>query len=262
MFESEQSRAILTVCGAFLLDTDPSKADDQTLSDRCAALFGIQAADLRPLAEVVLRELRTTGAWSAFLESVQQLRATCSDDRLREVIDVLMTISLEDNQYEHSENRMIFALGREWDIHLDDSDGQEQWSVLTDSRTPAGSSWTAVHDLAVLYVALAHRTDRILSADEVEAIRQKLSEWLPESLPGEVSLILEEAIEAYGAGSHDEMLESAFRSVTESVPKHQRKAVLNDLMFVARADNVVLVEERELIARIAAAWAIDVSGID
>ena len=87
---------------------------------------------------------------------------------------------------------------------------------------------------------------------------------MPDSIPADVNRIVSEAMIAYSEGDHDAMVESAVSNLQEAVPEHQRRAVLNDLMFIARADKVVLVEEKEMIAKlaVAVAWDIDPSSID
>jgi hypothetical protein len=63
-----------------------------------------------------------------------------------------------------------------------------------------------------------------LSQEEIDAITLKLAEWLPAALPSDVLNVVGDALTAYAEGLSDE---------------------------------VVLVEEKALIARLAERWSVD-----
>lgn len=258
---SDEVKATIAICLAFFQDTrlPASFADD--VSDCCAPFLGLDKPSVLTVAEREEVALNSTGRWSHLMDAVDTLRRAQDDGRLHELLELLTDVSLADGRYEHEENQLIATLARLWDLHESPVEAGAAWSVLqAPSVTP--TEWHPIHDLAVLYIGIAHRTDNELTADEVAAITRKLAEWLPDSLPDDVTNVIESAMSAYSRGDHDRILDNAMHAVEASVPDHQRSAVLNDLMYIARADRVVLVEERNLIARIAQAWGIDPSTIE
>jgi len=192
-------------------------------------------------------------------EAVRELGSRYAMKVLREFLHDLVALALHDDWYAHQEGRFISAVARRWSIHPADDERVRLWSVM-DSHVP-DSGWTPLHDLAVLYIALAHQSDDDLSQQELDAIAKKLSEWLPAAIPGDVGAIVAEALRTYAVGDERSLVREAVARLRISVPPHQRAAIFSDLEYIARADNVVLVEERTLIAELANAWDVEIAGL-
>ncbi len=207
------------------------------------------------------------GANADLLISVQTLRDLLSVDALRDLLADLVVFALEDDRFESGEAALISAIRRAWDVNsgeavraasanVSDDIRDRLWSVLGNDGA-AGTNWTPVHDLALVYIYVAHRSDGELQRDEVDAITRKLAEWLPSALPSDVLNVVDEALRRYARGETDELLKQSLDRVVATVPVHQRPSVIRDLEYVAAADNVVLVEERQLIAALADRWGLE-----
>ena len=182
-------------------------------------------------------------------------RQLAHTDRER-LLAELINFALKDDLLDSTESKLINQIARGWDMHppvLDES-SRRHWSLLN----PSGrSDWSPIHDLALVYIGLAHRADRDLVPDEIEAIKLKIAEWLPASIPSDVTTIVRKALGRYSENLDSAILQTAVDSVRDAIPVHQRAALLRDLMFVAEADGVILVEERAIIDNLASAWNIN-----
>lgn len=186
-------------------------------------------------------------------QAVDRLRLSVPQSLRRRVVRDLTEIGKADDHFLFAEARFIGELVDVWKASLADPDSKvATWNVLGFAIEDE-EAWTPVHDLALIYVTLAHRTDQTLSRDEVVAITKKIGEWLPNADDALLKRILHDVMRVYqtkGMAAFDE----AVKAVKAVVPVYQRKAVLDDLRYVAYADHVLLVEERVLIDKLANAW--------
>lgn len=190
--------------------------------------------------------------------AVVNVREAIPQDLRQFIVDDLVGIAMADGRFIHEESSFIGEIAQAWGVHMTaPSDGESRpWSLLTQRGEDDG--WTALHDLALIYLTLAHQTDDDLSTSEMEAIARKLNEWLPDAAEEAVLQIVQEAISVYAQGPDERVFTDSVASVRKYVPEHQRAALLADLHYVANADGVVLDEEAEMIGRLATAWEIDV----
>jgi uncharacterized tellurite resistance protein B-like protein len=117
-------------------------------------------------------------------------------------------------------------------------------------------SWSLLHDLGLIYLALAHGTDAEIAPPEADAMYEKLQTWHPDAAPERLRRVLDEVMLAYVSASHSEMLETAVSSIAQSVPVGQRVAILNDLAELAAVDGRVVVGEVEFIQALADRWGV------
>ncbi len=118
-------------------------------------------------------------------------------------------------------------------------------------------SWTNVHDLALIYLALTHGADAELDPSEVTVMSQKLGDWVPPSSKNKISDILNQVMLVYLGESRTQMLDTSVASLREAMPKGQRIAILNDLADMASADGTIVPGEVGFIQRLAAQWEVD-----
>jgi uncharacterized tellurite resistance protein B-like protein len=162
------------------------------------------------------------------------------------ILDDLMDIALADDVFRNAESDFIKRLSDRWDVRPSEEIGATDDFTILDKGDIDGG-WTPIHDLALVYLTVAHRPDRDLSIEEVEAITRKLSEWMPEKNDSEIFLIVQGAMNIYGDGADETTLHESIEALRRYVPEHQRVALIEDLEYVAKADGVVLDEERSLI---------------
>ena len=191
-------------------------------------------------------------------EAVRELGVRFEPDLLRQFLHDLVALALHDDWYHHEEGRFVSAVARRWDLHPADEERVRLWSVM-DSHLSDGE-WTALHDLAIVYIALAHQSDDDLDHNELDAIARKVAEWLPAAIPDDVGAIVAEALRSYAEDRERSIMRDAVLRLKASVPAHQRAAIVADLEYIARADDVVLVEEKAIIAELARAWDVELAG--
>ncbi len=206
-----------------------------------------------------LSDLRNGDGKRVLGDAVRELAERNEPHVLRQFLLDLVDLALHDDWYAHEEGRFISAVARRWNLHPADDDRTRLWSVMSSQLTEG--QWTALHDLAVVYIALAHQSDDDLVQREIDAISRKLAEWLPAALPEDVSAIVGEALHRYAADDPRPLLSEAISRLKVSVPSHQRAAIFADLEYIARADDVLLVEEKAIIAELASAWGTELADL-
>ena len=112
-----------------------------------------------------------------------------------------------------------------------------------------------LHDLALLYLALAHGADGELDHAEQASMRDQLRAWAPGADPALCDHALREAGLSYGNGVDAQRLQDLLDRLHAALDADGRARVLADLTELAQADNVVAPGESALIDRVAAAWA-------
>ncbi len=119
--------------------------------------------------------------------------------------------------------------------------------------------WTSLHDLGLVYLALAHGTDTELSGDEKVMMGEKLQEWSDRtSFPVKgISEILDDVMLVYMGQSSNQMLQASVVSLKQSLEKPLRIAVLNDLADVASADGQLVEGEISFIQYLVREWNVE-----
>lgn len=186
-------------------------------------------------------------------QAIRHLTIALTREQRSVLLDDLMTIAHSDDRLLHEEAGFIGRIAAAWNVHPEAS-APTLWNILS---TEDDEGWTPVHDLAVVYLALAYDTDQVLSSTEIEAIMDKLHEWLPDADEATLLGVLREAMSAYAGSFADEgRVAQSVQAIQAVVPAHQRPALLDDLYHVASADGVVLDAERRWIAELANAWGL------
>ena len=190
-------------------------------------------------------------------KAIRRVGEAVPEARREQILDDLVEIALADGQFLHAESTFIGELAEAWEVSLaerEDWAGQA-WTVL---RTEGpGESWTPLHDLALIYLTLAYETDEDLAAEEVNAITEKISEWIPDATASDVLSVVRGVLDAYVQGPERRLLGDAIEAVAGAVPAHQHEALLADLRYVALADGRLMAEEKAMIDRLARAWDVE-----
>lgn len=123
------------------------------------------------------------------------------------------------------------------------------------------SSDETLRQLALLYLALAHGADDYLSDAELQAVIHQLEQRFDQaSVSGPIREIVMDALSAYlEAEQPQELVTAAMLQLRERLSEPEREAYLDDLSHVARADGVVLQDERGVLAALARCWDVDLS---
>lgn len=112
-----------------------------------------------------------------------------------------------------------------------------------------------LHDLALLYLALAHGADGKLDASEQASMRDQLRAWAPGTDPALCDHALREAGLSYGNGVSAQRLDDLLQRLHTALDADGRARVLADLVELSEADDRVESGETALIEKVATAWA-------
>lgn len=116
---------------------------------------------------------------------------------------------------------------------------------------------TLLHDLALLYLGLAHGADEDLDPAETRQISASLRRWQPDKDPALIDHVIREATLTYLNGANPKRVDEAVHVLKEALPQDLRTTILHDLSDIARADGEILSEEKNFIHRLADEWELD-----
>lgn len=122
-------------------------------------------------------------------------------------------------------------------------------------------TWTRLHDLAMVYLALAYGTDKILSDEELDTIVESLKVWDSSLSHQEVQELVIETMAVFLESNSNEEVIDCINSLKKTLSKDQRVRALKDVVDIARADGIVLGSEHNLISVLASVWEVK-SNID
>lgn len=238
--------------------TDEDLCDDEinAMADRLQAWQQVDSKTIAGALKTAVDVYLMADGPAHVRQAVLNVRDGLAPENRKLLLDDLMNIAMSDDRFLHRESSFIADLMRAWEINA--SDGLEQgdgsWSILNpDGGQPNG--WSVLHDLALIYLTLAQRTDGNLCEEEVSAIAEKLHEWLPNAAREDVMNVVRDALAAYVQGPDERVFTESVQAVSRLVPTHQRSALLDDLRHVAEADGKMIDAERLLIGRLEQAWA-------
>ncbi len=190
-------------------------------------------------------------------EAVDRVRDHVSAEERQLIMDDLLELALADGRFLHEESAFIGELAETWGVEMSAPGGWagDAWSMLQE-RGPR-EQWTALHDLALIYLTLAYETDQHLDAEEVNAITARISEWVPGATEPDILAVVREVLETYVQGPEERVFAAAVSAVGDAVPDRQHAALLEDLRSIALADGQLLDTERTLIEQLVDAWHIE-----
>ena len=196
--------------------------------------------------------------------AIRSVGEQLSEEDRQLILDDLVEIAMADGQYMHEESTFIGELAEAWGVSASGETGAGHWAAgawtVLQNEGPS-ESWTPVHDLALIYLTLAYETDKDLDADEMDAITDKISEWIPGADDEDVLGVAREVMETYIQGPKRRVFSNAVDAVGEAVPEHQHEALLADLRYVAEADGTILDAERRMIRDLARAWGLPMEDV-
>jgi len=114
--------------------------------------------------------------------------------------------------------------------------------------------WMELHEMALLYIALAHGTDHELAPEEIEAGLRLLGKWAPQYPPGIAEKTFNDVLLAYIAPERDLLIALAAEGLRQTLPPSAQVDILNDLTDLAYADGKLLPLEVSFIQQLAGYW--------
>jgi len=185
--------------------------------------------------------------------SIRSLKEVLSVDQRRKAIEDAMRIAEADGVLQDNERTLITVLAEIWEVEPTHDRLMEETSAVLEEQP----LWSVLHDIALMYVVLAHGSDNRLSEKELGAMMIRLGVWQPDLSEDEIRNVLRETIQFYSTGPSQEDLNDSAEAIRETLSKAQRLDVLADLAFIAEADGPVTAHESEIIELLAGIWKVD-----
>lgn len=248
--------ALLYVALAY--GTDHDLSEDEVVAITGALEEWVSIPEEAHVQEIVME------AATAFLEGNAKAELTRAIDSLAGTLDVgerrraltdVIRIAEADGVLLEREQGLISRVAKAWSLRqleqelLDDSDATFQ---------ARGEDWGLIHELAFLFLVVAHIANNELSDDEISVILERLQEWQPDLSPDEAREVVRSSLQVYVEGEQEALIRESMTTLKNALPDVQRLAVLDDLHCVARADGQVTDNERDLITSLARAWDVNV----
>lgn len=239
---------------AFGTDRDLSEEEADVIVERLGAWSQASKETVRETVMEALAIYMEAGAEAEVSRSVRTLAERLSEEERANALADLVHIAEADGVLLSSEQGLITTLAEAWGV-------RSQGRRLIDQTTATVEdmpAWSLMHDLALLYVVLAHSTDGDLSPAEIEAIVERLAEWSPEMGHNDVRELLRVVLGVYAEQPGEKALRQSLEVVRDGLSEAQRLIVLNDLTFIAHADGAFSGEERHMVESIAQALRVTV----
>lgn len=119
------------------------------------------------------------------------------------------------------------------------------------------NSVTLLRHLTLLYLGLAQGADDDLDEAETRAMKARLRRWVPGKDPALIDHVIRDVSMAQREEVDVERVREAADLLGEHLSREARETILRDLAEIARADGVVLREEKDFIRHVAQAWHLD-----
>lgn len=248
--------ALLYIALAYGTDHDLSEGEMSALTD--ALRDWTVMPDDAHIQEVVME------ATTAFLEgdaraevrrSIDALGDELSFDERRHALRDVMRIAEADGVLLERERGLIQIVADAWSLKKMSKELLQDTSAVVQRQ---GENWGLIHELAFLYIIVAHSADDDLSSDEIDLILDRLQDWQPERDLDDVRDIFRRALQVYAEGPSQSLIEGSVGALKEALALVQRLTALDDLRTVAQADGPLTDTERELLLNLAHAWDVNV----
>jgi uncharacterized tellurite resistance protein B-like protein len=204
-------------------------------------------------------------AATAFLEgdaraevrhSIEQLGDELSFTERRRALRDVMEIAEADGVLLEREQGLIHVLAEAWSLKQLSRELLDETSAAVQRE---GEDWGLIHELAFLYIVVAHSANNDLSPREIDVILDRLHEWQPKRSEEELRDVFRRSLQVYADDPEQSLIQQSVETLKKALPVVQRLTVLDDLNAVAYADEEGLTRtERELIMHLARAWDVNV----
>lgn len=203
-------------------------------------------------------------AATAFLEGDARAEVRHSIDELsdeltfverRRALRDVMRIAEADGVLLEREQGLIHLLADAWSLKQLSEELLQDTSAVVQRK---GQDWGLIHELAFLYIVVAHSANNDLSSDEIEVMLDRLQEWQPELSREDMRDVFRRSLQVYAEDPEQSLIQESVEALKDVLPVVQRLTVLDDLNTVAHADGGLTRNERELIMYLARAWDVNV----
>lgn len=243
---------------ALAYGTDHDLSDEELDTLTTVLEEGMPVSQSAPVQEVVME------AATAFLEgdareevhrAIRELRSSLTPTERRETLRHLVRIAEADGVLLEREQGLIHTLADAWSLKQLSEELVSDTSAVVQRR---GEDWGLIHEIAFLYVLVAHSAENELSSEQLDVMLERLQEWQPERSTEQVRDVLRRALQVYADQPEEALIRDSVEALKEALPCVQQLTVLDDLYTIVRAGGHLTRNERQLILSLARAWDVNV----
>jgi uncharacterized tellurite resistance protein B-like protein len=247
--------ALLYMAAAYGTDHELSPEEGVSVQAALAPWAAGYNLEVRPtLIEGVTRLTEADSPDEAVDQAIERLSNELSADHHSDILEGLVDIAEADGVLLQREQGLIAHVATAWG-HKDLGD------VLLDNTTAEvqteADDWSLIHELAFLFIAVAHAGDNEFNSDEIAMLRKRLQPWQPDLDEEAIDDVIRTALRVY-ADADEAVIQHVVQTLNEALPDVQLLAVLDDIYCMARADGPVTDAEESLIDTLGAAWDVQV----
>jgi len=184
--------------------------------------------------------------------SMEALKHELSSEDREQALEDVIRIAEADGVLLSSELDLIHRLAESWELRAS-SERLLRTSSATITDKP---EWSLLHDIGLLYIALAHSSDSHIADSEIAAMVERLQDWQPDMSEQRIRQVLREVLAFYSEEPDQEAFQKSVQSIRDMMPIVLRLVVLDDLVFIAQADGVVNANEKAIIANLSLSWGV------
>ena len=247
--------ALLYMAAAYGTDRDLSPEESESVQTALIPWAAGYDLQVRPtLIEGVTRLTEAENPDAVLDQSIKRLSDDLSADHHSDILEGLVSIAEADGVLLQREQGLIAHVAAAWGH-------KALGDTLLDNATAefenAADDWSLIHELAFLFIALAHAGDNELNSDEIGMMRKRLRPWNPDLDDEAVEDVIRTALQVY-AEADESVIQQVVQTLKQALPDVQRLAVLDDVYCMARADGPVTNAEESLIDTLGTAWDVQV----
>jgi uncharacterized tellurite resistance protein B-like protein len=187
--------------------------------------------------------------------SIRSLREVLTLEQRREALAQAVHIAEADGVLQDNERTLITVLAEIWDVEPTRDKLMEASSAAMEEEP----LWSLLHDIALMYIVVAHGSDSVLSEMELGAMLMRLGAWQPDLDETEIRQVLGEALQFYASGPTQEDLNDSAIAIRDTLSRSQRLEIVADLTFISEADGPVSEHEGAMIELLAGIWSVEKS---
>lgn len=248
--------ALIYIALAYGTDHDLSEGEMAALTDSLRE-WTVMPDDAH-IQEVVMEAATVFlegDARSEVRRAIDQLSEQLSFTERRQALQDVMRIAEADGVLLEREQGLIHILADAWSLKQMGKDLVEDTSAVVQREE---EDWGLIHELAFLYIVVAHSANNDLSSDEINVMLERLHEWQPELSEDQIREVFRHSLQVYADEPEQSLIQDSVEILKEVLPMVQRLTILDDLNTVAHADGALTRTERELIMYLAQAWDVNV----
>lgn len=186
--------------------------------------------------------------------SMNDLKAQLSLEERQRALEDAVRIAEADGVLLRSEQDLIYRLADIWEIRAAGERLIEQTSATVADKP----EWSLLHDVALMYIVLAHGSDSKINEIEIAAMVTRLKDWQPELDDEAIRRVLRAALGFYSAGPNQQALQQSVQAIREMMPVVHRLVLLDDLVFIAQVDGDINDHEKKMIDNLSHSWGVSI----